>query len=288
MADVEPVLVTGATGTTGQAVAAALIARGVAPVVMGRREADVDRVPDGVDSLRVGDFDDEAALARVLRGIAKAYLVTPSSEHAQAQQIRFVEQAARAGVRHLVLLSQLAADADSPVRFLRYHGVVEQRVRELGLGFTFLRPNLFLQGLLMFAGSIEATGSFAAPIGEAAVSVVDVRDIGEVAAVALTDDGHQGRTYTLTGPEAVTHPQVAAALSAATGRSITFHDVDPHDFAQQLAGFMPAWQAEGLVEDYAHYRRGEAAAVTTDITDVTGGPARSLEAFAREYAGAFR
>jgi uncharacterized protein YbjT (DUF2867 family) len=90
-----------------------------------------------------------------------------------------------------VLLSQLAADEQSPVRFLRYHAAVERHVRDLGLGYTFLRPNLYFQGLFAFAGPISAEGRLYAPIGDARVSAVDVRDIAAVAAITLTETGHE-------------------------------------------------------------------------------------------------
>ena len=129
------------------------------------------------------------------------------------------------------MLSQLAVGVHSPVRFLRYHAAVEQHVRELGIGYTFLRPNLYFQGLLTFARSISAEGWFFAPIGDSAVSAVDVRDIASVAAATLTEAGHEGATYTLTGPEAITHAQMAAALTAALDRTVTFVDVPPEAFA---------------------------------------------------------
>lgn len=110
----------------------------------------------------------------------------------------FAELAAEAGVRHLVKLSQLAADEASPVRFLRYHAAVERRVRELGIGYTFLRPNLYFQGFLAFASTIAKQGQFFAPIDAARVSAVDVRDIAAVAAAALIEPAHIGKTYTIT------------------------------------------------------------------------------------------
>jgi uncharacterized protein YbjT (DUF2867 family) len=258
-----------------------------APVrAMVRAAGDHSRLPEGVE-IAVADFDDPASLAAALTGTGRAYLVTPSSEQAEAQQLRFADLAAQAGVRHLVKLSQLAAAPDSPVRFLRYHAAVEQHVRDLGIGYTFLRPNLFFQGLLAFAKSIAADGRFFAPIGDAAVSAVDVRDIADVAAVALSEPGHEGVTYTLTGPAAVTHAQIAAALTAATGHEITFTDAPPEAFAGALHGIMPPWQVDGLIEDYAHYRRGEAAAVSPAVAEVTGRPPRDVAQFARDYASAF-
>ncbi|GAA3220583.1 SDR family oxidoreductase [Nonomuraea helvata] len=281
-----PVLVTGATGSTGRAVLEALAGRGKPVRAMVRREADRERLPVGVQAV-VADFDDAVSVAAALRGAGRAYLVTPSAERAEAQQRRFADLAAEAGVEHVVVLSQLAADKDSPVRFLRYHAMVEEHVRSLGIGYTFLRPNLFFQGLLAFAGLVSAQGRFYAPIGDAKVSAIDVRDIGAVAAAALTEAGHEGATYTLTGPAAITHHDIAAALASALGRDVTFAEVPPDVFADSLSGMMPPWQIDGLLEDYAHYGRGEAAEVTATVADITGKPSRSIGQFARDYAAAF-
>jgi uncharacterized protein YbjT (DUF2867 family) len=280
------VLVTGATGNTGRPLVEELLRRGASVRAMVRPGTDPSRLPDGVELVEA-DLDDAAAVAAALEGVDRAYLVTRSSERAEAQQLQFVELAAEAGISHLVKLSQYAATADSPVRFLRYHAAVEQRIRELGIPFTFLRPNLFLQALLDFGPVVQGMGVLPAPIGEARVSVVDVRDIVAVAAAALTEPGHEGATYTITGPAAVTHAEIAAAISRATGQEIAFADLPPAAFEEQLRAMLPPWQLAGLMEDYAHYARGEAAAVSPDVAAVTGRPARSMEAFFTEHAAAF-
>ncbi len=280
------ILVTGATGNTGRAIVDALVERGAPVRAMVRTEADRGKLRAGVDVV-VADFDKTAAVAAALDGAERAYLVTPSAEQAEEQQKRFASLAAKAGIRHLVVLSQLGSEEHSPVRFLRYHAAVEQHVRDLGIGYTFLRPNLYFQGLLTFAGSISTEGKFFAPIGDAAVSAVDVRDIAAVAAVALTEAGHDGATYTLTGPGAITHSHMAAALTAALGRTVRFIDVPPEAFADSIRQLLPPWQVDGLLEDYAHYRRGEAAAVSSVTAEITGTSPRNIEQFARDYAPAF-
>jgi uncharacterized protein YbjT (DUF2867 family) len=284
----ETVLVTGATGNTGSALVERLLRSGVSVRAMVRTPAAEARFDESAAMPVVADFDDPDAVAAALAGVDRAYLVTPSSERAEAQQMRFAELAAAAGVRHLVKLSQFAAAPDSPVRFLRYHAAVEQHIRGLGIGWTFLRPNLYLQGLLAMAGPIRAEGRFFAPIGEARVSAVDVRDIADVAAAVLTEPGHDGATYSITGPAAVTHAEIAAAIGEATGRPVSFVDVPPAVFADQLRHVLPAWQVEGLVEDYAHYARGEAAEVHDTVVSVTGHAPRTLSEFARDYEDAFR
>jgi uncharacterized protein YbjT (DUF2867 family) len=287
MSVIETVLVTGATGNTGSALVERLLRRGVGVRAMVRTSAAAERFDDSAATPVVADFDDPRAVAAALAGVDRAYLVTPSSERAEAQQMRFAELAAAAGVRHLVKLSQFAAAADSPVRFLRYHAAVEQHIRGLGIGWTFLRPNLYLQGLLAMAGPIRAEGRFFAPIGDSRVSAVDVRDIADVAAAVLTEPGHDGATYSITGPAAVTHAEIAAAIGEATGRPVTFVDVPPAVFADQLRHVLPAWQVEGLIEDYAHYARGEAAAVHDTVTSVTGHAPRTIIEFARDHKDAF-
>jgi uncharacterized protein YbjT (DUF2867 family) len=282
-----PILVTGATGNTGRAIVDALAERGAPVRAMVRTEADRSKLRSAGVEVVVADFDDTPAVAAALDGAERAYLVTPSSEQAEEQQKRFADLAAKAGTRHLVVLSQLGSEEHSPVRFLRYHAAVEQHVRDLGIGYTFLRPNLYFQGLLVFAGSISTEGTFYAPIGDATVSAVDVRDIAAVAAVALTEAGHEGATYTLTGPEAITHSQIAAALTTALGRPVRFIDVPPEAFADSIRGLLPPWQVDGLLEDYAHYRRGEAAVVSPVVAEITGTAPRSIEQFARDYTAAF-
>lgn len=279
------ILVTGATGATGSALVRSLVARGAPVRAMVRNPAAAAR-HEAAPAV-VADFDDAGSLAAALVGVDRAYLVTPSSPEAQAQQIRFAGAAAAAGVSQLVVLSQLAAEEESPVRFLRYHAVVERRVRELGIGWTFLRPNLYFQGLLAMAELVRTQGTLVAPIGDARVSAVDVRDIAEVAAVTLTEPGHLGRCYDITGPAALTHAEIAAGIAAVAGRPVEFVDVPPAAFADALRGKLPDWQLDGLLEDYAHYARGEAAAVSPAVAELTGRPARGLDAFLRDHAAAF-
>jgi uncharacterized protein YbjT (DUF2867 family) len=119
------ILVTGATGNTGSALLQQLEARGARVRAMVRSHKDDARLPGTAAATVVANFDDPASLAPALEGVTRAYLVTPSSPHAEAQQVRFAEQAVAAGVKHLVKLSQFAADEASPVRFLRYHAAVE-------------------------------------------------------------------------------------------------------------------------------------------------------------------
>src|SRR6516162_10426603 len=198
------ILVTGATGNNGIELIKRLSSLGAAVRGMVRKQHDrgSGTLP-GVEFM-TGDFDDPGSIRRALEGIQRAFLVTNSSERAEAQQLGFVETARAVGLRRIVYLSQLHAARDSPVRFLRYHAVVEDAISSSGMAYTHVRPNLYMQGLLAFRASIASEGRFFAPAGEARVSIVDVRDIAALATAALTGNSHEGKVYDVTGPEALT------------------------------------------------------------------------------------
>ena len=280
-------LVTGANGITGTELIKQLSSPAAAVRAMVRRQDPGRRPMPGVKYV-TADFDDPVSIRRALEGVESAFLVTNSSARVEAQQLDFVRTARSAGLGHIVYLSQLHAAVDSPVRFLRYHAAVENAIAASGMCFTHLRPNLYMQGLLGFRRSIAAQGKFFAPMSDAAVSLVDVRDIAAVAAKALVDAEHHGKIYDITGPKALTHAEMAAQLSEALGKNITFVDIPKAAMRDAALEFgMPQWQADGLIEDYTHYRRGEASSVSSAILDVTGLPARAFADFARDYARAF-
>ena len=283
------ILVTGATGKNGLEIIKRLSGRQERIRGMVRKESDNTKFTRRPNLEFVeANFDDAASLRKALSGVQRAFLVTNSSDKVEERQLRFVQIARESGVKHVVYLSQLHASSDSPLRFLRYHAAVEAALRTSGMSFTSLRPNLYMQGMLMIGKTIASEGRLFAPAGNARVSVVDVRDVAAVAVTALTRGGHEGKTYDLTGPEALTHAQIAEQLSQALNRPVTFVDLAEKAFREGLRTLrMPDWQADGLVEDYAHYRRGEAADISSAVKDVTGVGPHPFSVFARDHQAAF-
>lgn len=280
-------LVTGATGNNGSEIIKRLAMQNVPVRAMVRDRAKAMTAPN-VEVVEA-DFDRPETLLSALSDVDRAFLLTNSSEHAEAQQLAFVEAAKQSGVAQIVKLSQFAADPNSPVRFLRYHAVVEAAIQASGIAYTFLRPNLFMQGLLNFKSTITSQDAFYAAIGDAKVSMIDVRDIADVAIAALTETGHEGKIYDLTGAQALTHTEAAQSLSDAIGHKINFVDISPDQMLETLLSVhFPTWQAEGLIEDYAHYQRGEASMIASGVQDATGKAPRRFETFAQDYAPMFR
>ncbi|WEK70448.1 MAG: SDR family oxidoreductase [Candidatus Chryseobacterium colombiense] len=283
-------LITGSTGSVGTQLVKKLVNMNVSfrALVRNNDQADLMANLPQTETV-VGDLSDSDSLVQALQGIEKAFLLTNSSEYAEELQLNFVNAAYKAGVKHIVKLSQLAADKNSPVRFLRYHAAVENRIRELGMDYTFLRPNLFMQGLIAFGHSIKYEGKFYGSLGNASVSAVDIRDIAGVAAKALTENGHENKIYNITGEESLTHFQMAEILSRILETKITYVDLNSEQLRGALtaAGF-PEWQTGGLIEDYAHYGRGEASEVFNTVHDITGNPAIGFEQFVQDHLKFFK
>ena len=215
----QTILVTGATGSNGIEILKLLAARGIPVRAMVRDLSKSASIAQPNVEIVEGDFDRPETLLAALNGVDRAFLLTNSTDRAEAQQLAFVEAAHRSGVSHIVNLSQLHANQNSPGRFLRYHAAVEAAIQASGMAYTFLRPNLYMQGLLNFCSTIKDNNVFYAAAGDAKVSLVDVRDIAAVAVAALTEAGHKGKIYDITGLQALTHTEMAEHLSTALGRA---------------------------------------------------------------------
>ena len=187
------ILITGATGMVGSEVVKRLSAHGVnvRAVTRDPRKAEANQLPN-VHFLQ-GDFENADSMRRACSSVNRAFLLTNSTERTERQQIAFARVAHQSGVRHIVKLSQLHADANAPGRFLRYHAAVEAAVQASSLTFTFLRPNLYMQALLNFRQSIQERSAFFAAAGDGRISAVDVRDLAEVAVAALTTSQHDNK-----------------------------------------------------------------------------------------------
>jgi uncharacterized protein YbjT (DUF2867 family) len=272
------VLVMGATGKTGVAVVEALSSRGI-EVRAASRHPGLSRA--GIEQVRM-DWSDSSGWESALRGVDGLYLVGPYAEPDNAGLIRRL-LAAGTGVQRVVHLSIIGAEVlPTGIPVAQW----ELDIRESGLEWTILRPNWFFQNFEeSFVGTLRDRGLLELPAADAPISFVDTLDVGEVAATALVEGGHGGRTYTLTGPEAITYSEAVAELGRATSRDLRFTDLAPQEFADRLtAGGAPPWAVDWQEALFELIRTGQNTPVTDTVEAITGRPPRPLSAYADRQA----
>jgi len=283
------ILVIGATGTTGGEVARSLAAHGAKVRALVRNPAKAGHLMDaGVETV-TGDLDHPESLASALRGVERVFLATSPDPRTAEIQIAAIRAARAAGVQHVVKISVVGAAKDSPVLLGRLHWETEEALKASGLAWTILQPNFFMQNMLASAQAIAATGVLHAPAADGLASQIDARDVAAAAVGALTRPGHQGRTFVLTGPEALSYASACEEIGRAIGRPVTYVPI-PGDVAKQhmLAGGMPEWLADDLVVLLSVvYGQSLAAQITDAVQALAGHPPRRFEQFARDHADVF-
>lgn len=218
-----PILLTGATGNTGRVIAEGLAARGIPFVAMARSDARRRELEAAGIATVHGDFDDPPSLDRALANIEKAYLVCTPDEQLVPRETAFIDAAKRAGLRGLVKCSAFWAGTDGPTQNLRAHGRIEQALVASGVPYTIVRPHGFMQTFTLFNWTmIDKAGALSMPAGDGGIPLVDVRDVATVALRALTEPGHEGKAYDLTGPEVLTAADQAAILQRVLGKPVTY------------------------------------------------------------------
>ncbi|MGA2613141.1 MAG: SDR family oxidoreductase [Spirochaetia bacterium] len=249
---------------------------------------------DGLSSLphveiALGDMGRPETLSQALRDVERAMLISSSDPAMFDVQTRFAQEAVAAGVRHIVKLSGIMPEVDSPFRFAAMHGRIERRIEELGAAFTHLRAGEFFHAYFRQVSAIVGRGALMLPMEEARIASIDIGDIAEVAARVLTGSGHEGKVYPLTGPHALTMSEVAEKLSRATGRPIRYVNVTPEDARlANLARGMSPYMADALYELFAERRKGKEGNVSNVIPEVFAFSATSFDDFAERNAAIFR
>lgn len=281
------ILVTGATGTIGSSTVKSLKAKG-ARFKVGTRSPDKLK-GQGVETA-LFDWDKPETFGPALQGVEKVFLLTPVSEKQVEYTQALVNAAKKAGVKHIVKLSVMGADAEPGISLGRLHRDSEKAIKDSGIAWTMLRPTFFMDNFVNYYGADPKKDStIYAPHGQGKAVWVDARDVGEVAGAVLTSPGHENKVYDLTGPEALSDAEVLSILGQALGRKYTYVDVPDEAARKSMQDMqMPAWLVEGFMGLNALIKNNWAATPATGVKDVLGRPARSFKDYAKDYAAGDR
>lgn len=266
------VLVTGATGNVGSQVVRELQARGTPLRAFVR---DPGRL-EGVETA-VGDFSDPGSIRRALAGVDRVFLASADGPDKVAHEAAVVDAAAEAGVELIVKASTMFARVGSPLKPLDWNGRSEQHLKASGVPFVILASGFYMTNAL----TAVRDRVLAAPAGSGALAMIDPRDVAAVGAIALTSEGHAGRSYRLTGPEAITYADIAEVLG------VQYVDVPPEAARRELdAAGLPGWLVDHLDRAFGLIRAGAMAETTDVVRAVTGREPRDFAAFARDRVAA--
>lgn len=278
------ILVTGATGTVGSHVLAELAGRAARKDLNLRaavRDLSKFALVPGADPV-LFDYAKPETFPGALNGVDSVFMVAPFTPDGVEQAKAFIKAAKTAGVKQIVKLSVIRSVSEITVG--RWHAAIDQALKDSGIAWTILLPGGFMQNFLE-GSAPRPDGTMCLPVGDAKAAFIDVPDIAAVAAKALTETGHEGKEYTLTGPAAISHAEVAAEISKAAGRQIRFVDV-PEEAAKKamLDAHMPPWLVDVLVELSAWTKANGGAQVTNTVSELLGRPARTFAQFAKDNA----
>lgn len=241
--------------------------------------------------LATGDLDEPESLGAAFEGVTDLWLLNAVGPRQPENGMNALWAAKRAGVERVLRMSAIGASHDAPTRNGRLHALSDAELMSSSLKWTILRPHFFMQNLLMSAPTIAAQGAFYWDMADGKLGMIDVRDIGEVAAKILTSapEAHHAKIYTPTGPASISFAEAAAQLSQGVGKPVSYVPV-PHEAAREsmLGSGMPAWVV-GLLGEYSRaYASNWGDFTTTHVHDLTGKAPRNFQEFARDHASAFR
>ena len=282
------ILVTGGTGHVGSEVVKELQKRKADVRLLVRKQEAA--APEGVEVI-VGDLLDPVSVEKALHGMDKLYLLNAVTPDELTQGLIACDLARKLKLKHIVYHSVFRVEHFKDVPHFASKLAIESALREFDLPFTVIRPNYFFQNDASLKDPLTNAGIYPIPLGTVGISAVDIRDIAEAAAIALTSDGHLGKTYNLNGPEVLSGPKVASIWSGLLGKEIRYPGEDMDAFEKQLREHSPSWSAFDIRMMFQGYLERGFVAERGDLETLTkllGHPPRRYEDFARETSLAWQ
>ena len=290
MANTGKILIIGATGNVGGAVLDSLGTTDVDLRALTRDEPKAQSLRDrGLEAV-VGDFLEPETLGPALEGVSTVFLVTPIHPEQVSQATNVIQAAKESGNGpRIVRLSVHQASHEAPTRISRQHAEIEDELASSGLPYTLLRPQSFMQNTLMSARTVASEGKIYQPFKDGRLGMIDARDIGEVAAKILTEEGHEGEMYTLTGSATVSYYDVAQELGEVLGKGVSYVPITLVKSKEVMLEMgIPEWKADALNEYARAHSQGYSDFTTEDFEQLTGHRTTPFSKFASDFERMFR
>ncbi|MEO7718123.1 MAG: NmrA family NAD(P)-binding protein [Capsulimonas sp.] len=284
------ILIVGGTGSVGSAVIEALQARGADMRILIRKPEGADKLPTGLETV-VGDLLDPPSIEAALDGVNKLYLLNAVTPEELTQGLIAYDLAKKRKLEHIVYHSVYRVERFKDVPHFAAKLALENAIRDFDLPFTIIRPNYFFQNDVTLKDPLMNAGLYPMPLGPVGVSAVDIRDIAEATAIALTTDGHIGKTYNLNGPDVLNGPRVAEIWGSVLGKEIHYTGHDMDQFEAQMRQSAPSWSAFDIRMMFQGYLERGFEAETDDLeilTELLGHAPRNYQDFASETAKAWQ
>lgn len=280
------ILVTGATGNVASALVPTLLQAGEQVRALVHDENKAAGLREQGAEVVLADLDKPETLGAALEGVDQIYFLTGNGPNGGQQGLNLVDAITRSGSKPYIVRHSMFGDPRS--RIATHHQQIEAALEKSGLPVAKVQPTFFMQNTLGGAEAVASTGQLYFAMNDAKLAMIDIRDIAESAAVVLASDEHVGKGYVLTGPEAVSFHDLARALSTALGKTVEYVNVPNEGLIQSMTQMgMPEWTALGYAELMDGFKEGFAKDATDNVERLTGHPARSIEDFARDFAGYF-
>ncbi len=284
----EKLIVLGATGTIGKAVLKNLQNKNADVFASVQSEKNFEKISQFGATPVIVNFTDQQSLNQALKGKDRVFLVTPLMQNPDVITKMVINAAKLNGLKHLVRSTASGADSNGKIQMDRWAGACEDLIKASGLNYTIVRPKWFLQNFINFhSQTIKQYSSFYSPLGDAKLSMIDINDLGEVAAIAITSDEHFGKIYELSG-QTYTNEILAETLSNVIGKKVTYIDV-PEEKAKEsmLNNQMPEWMVNAMMELNSITKQGRTAGYSNDFKNLTGKEYTSAETFFQNNKQAF-
>ena len=278
------ILLTGATGKTGSATAIELSNLNVPFRALIRSEEKRGEIEALGGEVIIGSAEDRENIDQAMIGIEKLLIILPNCENQLEMEMQLVDSAKAEGVQHIVYMSSVEADEECISPIPKLHWDTEVYIRSSGMQWTMIKPNFYMQNFVGSAKTIIEQNKFFLPMSEGRTGMIDTRDVGKVIAKVLSEEGHEGQSYQITGPEILSFYDVAEKFSSVLRREVLYVDMPMDAYKNILSQFLTnQWHLDSVIDLFGGIAEGGIEYKTDTFEELIGTPPRSLEDFIEEH-----